>query len=181
MGVKDPRATLLADFWSLVNEDLRFVVCLRNPLEVGLSLQRRGLMSPSLGMSLWAAYYERLLETTSRTRASSSTTTHWSPTRRRACPRSRRKLGVDPTEQQLRDSLALVDPVQRHHNAASPHSQFLPAAVTRLYARLLAEAANRPSPRGGGTRSRLPLPPSMVRMRAAHLSSSAISTNKRSR
>ena len=160
MGVEGPPCTLLADFWSLVNEDLRFVVCLRHPLEVGLSLQR-WLMSPSLGMSLWAAYYERLLETTSRSARIivdyHALLSH--PAAR--LPSLAGKLGVD-REQQLRDSLALVDPVQRHHNAASPHSQFLPR-WSRGSTRGCLRKRPIDQPSRGGTRSRLQLPPSMVR------------------
>ena len=69
-----------------------------------------------------------------------------------------------------RYSWYVVDPIQRHHNAASPHGQFLPAAVTKLYTRLLAEADNRPSPRRArGTRSQLPLPQSVVRSKGGAL------------
>lgn len=39
---KDPRSALLIPFWKLVRPDLRFVVCVRNPLEVAESMLRRG-------------------------------------------------------------------------------------------------------------------------------------------
>lgn len=60
-GWKDPRASLLMPFWFSLRPDTRVVICIRNPLEVALSLRRRGLMSYSLGLKLWWIYNARLL------------------------------------------------------------------------------------------------------------------------
>ncbi len=60
-GWKDPRASLLLPFWLALAPDARVVVCVRHPLEVALSLRRRGLMSYALGLKLWRVYNERLL------------------------------------------------------------------------------------------------------------------------
>ncbi|MEY4918277.1 MAG: hypothetical protein RL616_2190 [Verrucomicrobiota bacterium] len=60
-GWKDPRASLLLPFWLALVPDARVVICVRHPLEVALSLRRRGLMSYALGLKLWRAYNERLL------------------------------------------------------------------------------------------------------------------------
>jgi hypothetical protein len=40
--MKDPRASLLLPFWRMVRPDLRVVICVRNPLEVARSMERRG-------------------------------------------------------------------------------------------------------------------------------------------
>jgi len=61
-GFKDPRLCLTAAFWLDLQPDLRFVVCVRNPLEVALSLKRRNQNSYSLGLSLWERYYESILD-----------------------------------------------------------------------------------------------------------------------
>ena len=168
-GWKDPRVALLADFWSGVNADLQFVVCVRNPLEVGLSLQRRGLMSPLLGMSLWATYYERLLETTNRSSRIVIDYSAFVADPFSCLEALVAKLGLGSTETQLRDASAVVDPVLRHHSAGLPLADFVPGAVAELYARLLAESANRPSPLEDGTRSQLPLPPTVVRSKGSAL------------
>ena len=60
-GFKDPRASLVAPFWLDVLPDLRFVICLRSPLDVACSLRRRAHTSYELGLSLWQAYNERVL------------------------------------------------------------------------------------------------------------------------
>ncbi|MDW3220224.1 MAG: sulfotransferase [Acidimicrobiales bacterium] len=61
-GFKDPRLCLTAAFWLDLQPDLRFVICVRNPLEVALSLKRRNQNSYSLGLSLWERYYASVLE-----------------------------------------------------------------------------------------------------------------------
>ncbi len=55
-GWKDPRTTLLVPFWRSLLSELRFVVCLRNPFEVALSLQRRDGAPLAKGSELWVQY-----------------------------------------------------------------------------------------------------------------------------
>ncbi|MGI9604127.1 MAG: sulfotransferase [Acidimicrobiales bacterium] len=61
-GFKDPRTCLTARYWLDLEPDLRFVVCVRHPLEVALSLKRRNQNSYSLGLTLWEQYYTAVLE-----------------------------------------------------------------------------------------------------------------------
>jgi hypothetical protein len=61
-GFKDPRLCLTAAFWLDLQPDLRFVICVRNPLEVALSLKRRNQNSYSLGLTLWEQYYQSILD-----------------------------------------------------------------------------------------------------------------------
>jgi hypothetical protein len=62
-GWKDPRTSLLLPFWLDAFPELRIVGCVRNPLEVALSLHRRNYFSYERGLSLWLEYNERLLKT----------------------------------------------------------------------------------------------------------------------
>ncbi|MBK6863096.1 MAG: sulfotransferase [Ideonella sp.] len=57
-GWKDPRASLLLDFWLSCQPRLRTLVCLRHPLAVARSLQRRNRISLRLGLLLWQRYNE---------------------------------------------------------------------------------------------------------------------------
>jgi Sulfotransferase family len=59
---KDPRTTLLLPFWLDLLPDIRIVGCVRNPLEVALSLHRSYYFSYEHGLSLWLEYNQRLLE-----------------------------------------------------------------------------------------------------------------------
>lgn len=61
-GFKDPRLCLTAAYWLDLQPDLKFIICLRHPLEVALSLKRRNQNSYSLGLALWEHYYAAVLE-----------------------------------------------------------------------------------------------------------------------
>ena len=67
-GFKNPRSALLLDFWKCVIDDLglepRFVIAVRNPLEVAKSLQRRNGFEPTRSLLLWAKYCFSILEKT---------------------------------------------------------------------------------------------------------------------
>jgi GT2 family glycosyltransferase len=63
-GWKDPRNSLTLPFWQELVPGLKVVICLRHPLEVALSLQRRGMFSYSLSVALWTTYNERILDAT---------------------------------------------------------------------------------------------------------------------
>jgi len=67
-GFKDPRVCLTAPFWLDLEPDLRFVICVRHPLEVALSLKRRNQNSYSLGLALWERYYSAVLDAVPRDR-----------------------------------------------------------------------------------------------------------------
>lgn len=61
-GWKDPRTSLTVRFWLDLLPDLRVVVCVRNPLEVALSLKQRNKTSYAHAVSLWHGYYRALLD-----------------------------------------------------------------------------------------------------------------------
>src|SRR5262249_7406766 len=52
-GWKDPRTTVTLPFWRELADPLKIVLCIRNPLEVALSLQRRGMFSYENALRLW--------------------------------------------------------------------------------------------------------------------------------
>jgi len=61
-GWKDPRNSLNLSFWKELIPDLKVIVCLRNPLEVAMSLQKRGNNSYSFSFNLWYVYNKKILE-----------------------------------------------------------------------------------------------------------------------
>jgi hypothetical protein len=63
-GWKEPRTTLLLPFWRRLIPNLRFVVCVRNPMEVGESVMRRGIGSFQKGVWLWNEYTRSALRET---------------------------------------------------------------------------------------------------------------------
>jgi glycosyltransferase involved in cell wall biosynthesis len=60
-GFKDPRATKLLPFWLKVFEagefDVRFVLVLRNPIAVAISLQKRDKLEPEHAYYIWVDHY----------------------------------------------------------------------------------------------------------------------------
>ena len=63
-GWKDPRTTLLLPFWRSIVPDLRFIVCVRNPLDVAGSLARRDGIRLAHALALWQYYTETALRET---------------------------------------------------------------------------------------------------------------------
>lgn len=63
-GWKDPRNSLTYPFWKSLIPGLKVVMCLRNPLEVALSLAKRNNNSIPFGLKLWLDYYLRLIADT---------------------------------------------------------------------------------------------------------------------
>lgn len=143
-GFKDPRLCLTAAFWLDLQPDLRFVICVRNPLEVALSLKRRNQSSYSLGLALWERYYESVLELVPADRR---IVTHYDtyfldPAGElgRLCDFA----GLDAAELDVRTDL-------RHHDVGvSLDEANLGSGLRDLYARLCDEAGA-PAPRPSAT------------------------------
>lgn len=64
-GWKDPRISLTLPFWRTLVPDPRCVVCLRNPLDVAASLERRDGMPIARSLALWRVYVSAALAATS--------------------------------------------------------------------------------------------------------------------
>jgi hypothetical protein len=61
-GFKDPRTCLTAAYWLDLEPELRFIICVRHPIDVALSLKRRNQSSYSLGLGLWERYFATVLD-----------------------------------------------------------------------------------------------------------------------
>jgi hypothetical protein len=60
-GWKDPRNCLTLPFWQNLIPEMRYVICLRNPIDVASSLERRDGMSAEDAFALWLAYTDAAL------------------------------------------------------------------------------------------------------------------------
>lgn len=141
-GWKDPRTSLTARFWLDLLPDVRFVICVRSPLEVALSLKRRNHTSYAHAVALWDAYYRSLLDAV--------------PRERRIVTHYQSFFGEDANEVArllafagCADAAAARDalnPALRHHIVeADPRDAGLGDAVGALYDQLCHEAGV-PSP-----------------------------------
>lgn len=61
-GWKDPRNCLTLPFWQQLLPEMRYVVCLRNPVDVAHSLAHRNSFSAEKTSSLWLAYVTSALQ-----------------------------------------------------------------------------------------------------------------------
>ncbi len=63
-GWKDPRTTILLSFWKSIISNLRFVICVRNPLSVAKSLVSRNQMTIDHAVYLWSQYMRAAIRDT---------------------------------------------------------------------------------------------------------------------
>jgi len=63
-GWKEPRTTVTIPFWRQVVPEVRFAVCVRNPLDVAVSLRARDRTSLTTGVALWHYYTDLALRST---------------------------------------------------------------------------------------------------------------------
>ena len=67
-GWKEPRTTLLLPFWKKLIPNIQVVICVRNPIEVGDSVMKRGIGSFEKGIWLWNEYTRTALRETQNCR-----------------------------------------------------------------------------------------------------------------
>jgi hypothetical protein len=63
-GWKDPRSCLTLPFWQQLLPNMRYVICLRNPVDVARSLEHRDSLSAEKSSSLWLTYVSSTLNYT---------------------------------------------------------------------------------------------------------------------
>ena len=60
-GWKDPRSCLTLPFWQQLLPEMRYIICLRNPVDVARSLEHRDGLSHEKSSSLWLTYVSSAL------------------------------------------------------------------------------------------------------------------------
>lgn len=63
-GWKDPRNSLTLPFWQQLLPEMRYVICLRNPIDVAASLEKRDRIPFEQAVGLWLTYVARALVNT---------------------------------------------------------------------------------------------------------------------
>ena len=63
-GWKDPRTCLTLPFWQQLLPNLRYVICLRNPVDVARSIEQRDSLSAEKSSNLWFTYVSSALNYT---------------------------------------------------------------------------------------------------------------------
>jgi hypothetical protein len=141
-GWKDPRNSLTIPFWRRLIPDLKVVVCVRNPLEVGHSLLVRGDSTSASQFELWLTYYRQLLSAVPPTRR---IVTHYQSYFQNARAEVRRVsdwIDLQVSDEAVDRACAHVSAGLRHHRVmtAELSEANMPDEVLRLYLSLCAEA-----------------------------------------
>jgi hypothetical protein len=139
-GWKDPRNSITLPFWRSLLPDLKVVIVLRNPLETMESLCLRNNSSLAFAANLWALYYERILENTSR---EDRIVTHYEAyfgDGRAELERLLRFVGLSAPAVTLQRALSAASPTLWHNRSDSLPAWSLPDRICELYQRLCAEA-----------------------------------------
>jgi hypothetical protein len=138
-GWKDPRAVLLAPWWTEQIPDVRWVVCVRHPLEVAQSLVDRDRFFYRQALDLWRHYAQAALALPAAQRI----VTHYAAYFADAATEVRRvtaALGWRVNDEQMQAGCATIQTGLRHTHVAASLTTALPADVRELYAQLCALA-----------------------------------------
>lgn len=141
-GWKDPRNCLNLGFWLHLLPNLKVIVPIRHPLEVALSLRRRGFPSVRESLCLWASYNQAVLNETSR---DSRIITHYDAYFVRPKIELERVLhffGIPVSLPVIESCVTSANPHLRHGCFAVKHlhDARVPADVIELYLSLCSEA-----------------------------------------
>jgi GT2 family glycosyltransferase len=141
-GWKDPRTSLTLPFWQSLLPGLKVVICLRNPLEVALSLRRRGWSSYALSLDLWRIYNAHILRDVPPERR---IITHYDRYSFDPEPELRRVLAfldMSASQENLRHGCSAAKTELRHGRFTTRHllSADVSPEVLRLYLQMQEEA-----------------------------------------
>jgi hypothetical protein len=141
-GWKDPRTSITLPFWLSLLADLKVVVCVRNPLEVALSLGERNGLSLALGLNLWLAYNESILRVTRPDQRIVVDYATYSENSADELCRLLRFLGIQPSDKALQRVARVARTDLRHHrlNGTDLRRSEVAGDVVRLYESLCKEA-----------------------------------------
>ena len=152
-GWKDPRTSLTLafwksldgiqiPFWSGLGQDLKVVVCLRDPLEVFRSLRDRKFTPSSSGLELWQTYNQRILESTL---PKDRIITHYDSFFLDAVSELERVLdfvGLDASPESVKEAARIVSSDMRHQKSSidSLREANISSEVIDLYVSMCEEA-----------------------------------------
>lgn len=114
-AIKDPRFCLTLSFWRELAPHAKYLVCMRNPLEVAQSLSKRHRVTENFGIQLWLAYYENLLKDSQENQRLVVDYRMIMESPEKQLERLIAWLGITPEEQAISDALAAIKSSCWHH------------------------------------------------------------------
>jgi hypothetical protein len=135
-GWKDPRNSITLPFWLAVHPDLRVVHCVRHPLEVARSLERRYGMARSDALALWEEHNRTVVSTVPGERLLVTSYERWFAGFDSELERAVEFVGVGAGGVD-RDAVAsIVRGDLRHHVRSGDDLEALPPTVADLWEEL---------------------------------------------
>jgi len=136
-GWKDPRNCLTLPFWQRLMPEMRYVICLRNPVDVAASLERREGMQAEEAFELWRTYVSAALDNTEgRPRLFISYDEYFGDWRPPVGRLVRFATASSPDEDSWRTIEGAIHAGQRHHRTAAEavlEDDSVPPRVRDLY------------------------------------------------
>ncbi len=130
-GWKDPRTSLTLAFWQGLVNEMRYVVCVRHPLDVAASLEARDGMPVEESLRLWTRYMAAAVEGTEGRPRTFVAYESYFPDWRTQSGRLADFLGLAQAgDDQLAAIGAHIDASLRHHRSGGGE---LPAECATLY------------------------------------------------
>ena len=120
-GWKDPLNSLTLSFWGSLLDDFKVVLCLRNPLEVAVSLENREACSRALSLELWKVYNERIVAGTTPDQRIVTHFDAYFASPRAEVRRLLRLVGLPHTRDVVDQACAGVNPSLRHARFTLEH------------------------------------------------------------
>jgi len=137
-AIKDPRISLLSEFWRAMIPEARTVICLRDPYQVAASLAVRNGLSIPHGYWLWNEYNLRLME---RVPFDERIITHvdaYTERPERELRRILKFLDIEVDDQMVTEACQSVRTELQHHTDVLPDEA--PNEVRQLYRMMCNEA-----------------------------------------
>lgn len=139
---KDPRTSLTIRFWRDLIPDLKIIHCVRSPVEVALSLAKRGIAGTSYdrGLELWLHYCQSAAKGSA---GESTMVSHCEAVfydAKAELSRIAQFLGLNPAEEDLARAAAVFNPKLRRAVDLSDRAAKLPRRVKTLYSQLQEQA-----------------------------------------
>ncbi len=117
-GWKDPRNSLTLPFWKSICSEMKIIICLRNPIEVAMSLQKRGGTTDIFAYNLWYIYNKRLLSCTNPTERLITHYDSYFINPENELKRILGFIGVEIDEVVIKEACSKISSMLKHNNAS---------------------------------------------------------------
>lgn len=141
-GWKDPRNSLTLPFWNKVFPEMKVIVCLRSPVDVFQSLNRRGGSSYLFALFLWLTYNRMVFLHTNQQRMIITHYDAYFLDPRAELTRVLEFIGIEADDATLEQACSIINPELRHANTNPGQlaETGAPENIVNLYKKLCAQA-----------------------------------------